>query len=231
MTHQTLYRKHRPKNFADIKGQDHIKAVLRGSIIGDKVGHAYLFSGPRGIGKTSIARIFSKAINCQNHQQGEPCNNCEYCQLITDDKSIDIIEIDAASHRGIDEIRDLRERVTLPPQTLKKKIYIIDEVHMLTNEAFNALLKTLEEPPAHSIFILATTEPHKVPVTIQSRTQRLHFYIGSSEQIFSYLRDVADLEKISITDEALKLIASISDGGFRIAGLGNGWPPAFQRRS
>lgn len=217
MPHQTLYRKHRPKNFTGIYGQNHIKAVLRGSIIGDKVGQAYLFSGPRGIGKTSVARIFAKAINCQNPEKGEPCNNCDYCQLIIDDKSIDIIEIDAASHRGIDEIRDLRERVSLPPQVLKKKIYIIDEVHMLTNEAFNALLKTLEEPPAHSVFILATTEPHKVPATIQSRTQRLNFYIGSSEQIFNYLKDVTKEEKISITDEALKLIASISDGGFRDA--------------
>ena len=165
MPHQTFYRKYRQKQFQDLVGQNHIKAVLLGSLKLNRINHAYLFCGPRGTGKTTIARILAKAINCLNLNNGEPCNSCANCQLIDADRAIDIIEIDAASNRGIDEIRDLRERVNLPPQLLRKKVYIIDEVHMLTNEAFNALLKTLEEPPDHTVFILATTENHKVPQT------------------------------------------------------------------
>lgn len=215
MSHLTFYRKYRQKRFADLAGQDHIKAVLLGGLQANKVAHAYLFCGPRGTGKTTSARIFAKAVNCQNLQDGEPCNQCPSCQLVDLDKTVDIIEIDAASNRGIDEIRDLRERVNFPPQALKKKIYIIDEVHMLTPEAFNALLKTLEEPPDHVIFILATTEAHKVPTTIQSRAQRLNFHLGTPKQIAAHLREVADKEKLDITPEAIDLIALNADGGFR----------------
>lgn len=215
--HQTLYRKYRPKKFSDLVGQDHIKAVLRGGIMAQKTSHAYLFAGSRGTGKTTTARIFAKALNCSDPQDGQPCDKCPSCLLINDDKAVDIIEIDAASNRGIDEIRDLRERVRFLPSMLKKKVYIIDEVHMLTTEAFNALLKTLEEPPDHAVFILATTEVHKIPATIQSRVLRLNFNLGSSEQIFQYLKSVAGKEKIDITDDAIKLIALTADGGFRDA--------------
>lgn len=215
--HQTLYRKYRPKTFSDLVGQDHIKTVLRGGIIADKTSHAYLFAGSRGTGKTTTARIFAQALNCLNPQNGQACHGCQACQLINQGKAIDIIEIDAASNRGIDEIRDLRDRVRFPPSMLKKKIYIIDEVHMLTTEAFNALLKTLEEPPDHAIFILATTEVHKIPATIQSRVLRLNFNLGSSKQIFQYLQTVAAKEKINITAEAMKLIALTADGSFRDA--------------
>lgn len=215
--HQTLYRKYRPKKFSDLVGQDHIKAVLRGGIMTQKTSHAYLFAGSRGTGKTTTARIFAKALNCLDPQDGQPCDKCPSCLLINDDKAVDIIEVDAASNRGIDEIRDLRERVRFLPSMLKKKVYIIDEVHMLTTEAFNALLKTLEEPPDHAIFILATTEVHKIPATIQSRVLRLNFNLGSREQIFQYLKSVAEKEKINITDDAIKLIALTADGGYRDA--------------
>lgn len=215
--YQTLYRKYRPKTFSDLIGQDHIKTVLRGGIIADKTSHAYLFAGSRGTGKTTTARIFAQALNCLNPQDGQACHSCQSCQMINQSKAIDIIEIDAASNRGIDEIRDLRDRVRFPPVAFKKKVYIIDEVHMLTTEAFNALLKTLEEPPNHAIFILATTEVHKVPATIQSRVLRLNFNLGSSAQIFQYLQTVAAKEKINITDEALELIALTADGSFRDA--------------
>ena len=215
--HQTLYRKYRPQKFSDLVGQDHIKAVLRGGIMTQKTSHAYLFAGSRGTGKTTTARIFAKALNCLDPQNGQPCDKCQACLLVNEDKAVDIIEIDAASNRGIDEIRDLRERVRFLPSILKKKIYIIDEVHMLTTEAFNALLKTLEEPPDHAIFILATTEVHKIPATIQSRVLRLNFNLGSSEQIFQYLKSVALKEKINITDDAIKLIALTADGGYRDA--------------
>jgi DNA polymerase-3 subunit gamma/tau len=182
------------------------------------IAHAYLFSGPRGTGKTTMARLFAKTINCLNRtDSAEACDQCEICQEIKNGSAVDIIEIDAASNRGIDEIRELRERILFSPTTLKYKVYIIDEVHMLTKEAFNALLKTLEEPPAHAIFILATTELHKVPETIISRCQRFQFHRASLESIQSVLKDVIKKEKVSLTDEAIKLIAERADGSFRDA--------------
>ncbi len=221
-----FYRKYRPQTLSDLIGQTHIKTTLSKAFEAEKLAHAYLFCGPRGSGKTSTARILAKMVNCL--EKYPPCNKCTSCLSVTDGSNLDLIEIDAASNRGIDDIRLLREGVKLSPTGAKKKVYIIDEVHMLTTEAFNALLKTLEEPPAHVLFILATTESHKIPQTILSRVQRLDFNLATEEELVESLKKVAAVEKIEIDEEALKLIARKSEGGFRdslklldqLAGLG-----------
>ncbi|MFH1392058.1 MAG: DNA polymerase III subunit gamma/tau, partial [bacterium] len=212
-----FYRKYRPKNFSEVIGQEHIIKILTNALKADKVSHAYLFCGPRGTGKTTIARLLAKAVNCLNLKNAEPCNKCASCSEIIAGKAMDLIEIDAASHRGIDEIRELRDGIKFTPTRLKYKVFIIDEAHQLTKEAFNALLKTLEEPPEHVIFILATTEPHKVLPTIISRCQRLDFHKFSLDEIQKRLLEIAKQEKIKIESSALKLIAVISDGDLRDA--------------
>lgn len=213
MDYLALYRKYRPSNLDDVVGQEEIKKILSTSIVNGTITHAYLFSGPRGTGKTTMAKILAKMVNCLNPVNGNPCNECNNCKNLFN--SSDIIEIDAASNNGVDEIRDLREKANLVPSMCKYKVYIIDEVHMLTVQAFNALLKTLEEPPKHVIFILATTEYHKIPLTITSRCQKFQFNKIDDNLIVLRLRKIADLEKIEITDEALMEIAKISDGGMR----------------
>ena len=213
MDYLALYRKYRPSNLDDVVGQEEIKKILSTSIVNGTITHAYLFSGPRGTGKTTMAKILAKMVNCLNPVDGNPCNECTNCKNLFN--SSDIIEIDAASNNGVDEIRDLREKANLVPSMCKYKVYIIDEVHMLTVQAFNALLKTLEEPPKHVIFILATTEYHKIPLTITSRCQKFQFNKIDDNLIVLRLRKIADLEKIEITDEALMEIAKISDGGMR----------------
>ena len=210
--YQALYRKYRPKTFEDVVGQKVIIKTLENSIANDRISHAYLFTGPRGTGKTSIAKIFAKVINCHNRQNFTPCNNCVSC---TQTQNIDIIEMDAASNNGVDEIREIRDKVNLVPSFGKYKVYIVDEVHMLSNQAFNALLKTLEEPPSHVIFILATTEPYKIPETILSRCQRYDFKKISENDIFKRIKYICKEEKIEIEDEAIELIAKVSDGGLR----------------
>ncbi len=213
----TLYRKYRPQAFFEVVGQKHVVQTLKNAIKSGRIGQAYLFAGPRGTGKTSIARILAKTINCSRLKSGEPCLKCESCQNIVDNRSLDIIEIDAASNTGVDNIRELRETVKLPPSALKYKAYIIDEVHMLSGGAFNALLKTLEEPPAHVVFILATTEVHKIPETILSRVQRFDFTRLTIEQIIKRLGEIAKLEKVKIEPGALEIIALHSEGGMRNA--------------
>ncbi|HLM84297.1 MAG TPA: DNA polymerase III subunit gamma/tau [Candidatus Bathyarchaeia archaeon] len=213
----TLYRKYRPANFSELIGQKHVVQTLKNAIKSGRIGQAYLFAGPRGTGKTSIARIFAKTINCTSLKNGEPCLKCDSCKNILDNRSLDIIEIDAASNTGVDNIRELRETVKLPPSSLKYKVYIIDEVHMLSGGAFNALLKTLEEPPANVIFILATTEVHKIPETILSRVQRFDFTRLTIEEIIKRLEEIAKLEKVKVDREALEIIASSSEGGMRNA--------------
>lgn len=220
----TLYRKYRPGKFSEISGQAHIVRTLMGAIRHDRIGQAYLFTGPRGTGKTTLARIFAKTLNCLNPEkqtnQGinvEPCNKCDNCRLILENKAIDLVEIDAASHTGVDNIRQLKETVNLPPTKLKFKVYIIDEVHMLSMGAFNALLKTLEEPPSHVIFILATTELQKVPETIVSRCQRFDFSRLSLSQIIERLSVIAKNEGIEVEKDALETIAMEAEGGMRDA--------------
>ena len=210
--YQALYRKYRPKTLDDVYGQDVIVKIIKNSILNNQISHAYLFAGPRGTGKTSIAKIFAKIINCENPKDCKPCGECVSC---TQKNNSDIIEIDAASNNGVDEIRELRNKVNLLPAYGKYKVYIIDEVHMLTQGAFNALLKTLEEPPAHVIFILATTDPHKVIETILSRCQRLDFKKISTEAIVENLSVIAEKEKINVDKEALIEIAKLADGGMR----------------
>jgi DNA polymerase-3 subunit gamma/tau len=219
MSYQSLYRKWRPQAFGDgFVGQEHVVRTLRNALLQHRVGHAYLFAGPRGTGKTTSAKVFSKAINCQNPRpNADPCNECESCQRINAGISMDVLEIDGASTRGIDEIRDLREKVKFAPAEGKYKIYIIDEVHMLTTEAFNALLKTLEEPPAHVIFIFATTEVQKVPATILSRCQRFDFKRLSVPEIVERLQSILQEEGRDAEPEALRMIALRADGGMRDA--------------
>lgn len=217
MAHIALYRTWRPQSFQDMVGQKHIVQTLQNSLREGRYSHAYLFSGPRGTGKTSAAKILAKAVNCLNGPGIEPCNQCEACVRITEGSVMDVLEIDAASNRGVDEIRDIRDKVKYAPTEVRKKVYIIDEVHMLTPEAFNALLKTLEEPPAHVMFILATTEPHKLPATIISRCQRFDFRRVSLEEQVERLKLVCREEQISIDDDALAFIGRLSDGGMRDA--------------
>ena len=217
MEYQALYRAFRPQKFSDVVGQHHVTKTLQNAIMRNKESHAYLFSGPRGTGKTSIAKVFAKALNCQYETGGEPCNECELCMSITDGSANDVIEIDAASNNGVDEIRNIRDKVKYAPAEAEFKVYIIDEVHMLTTGAFNALLKTLEEPPAHAIFILATTEPHKIPATIISRTQRFDFKSLDIEEITERLEFVAEKENTAYDKDALSYIARIAEGGMRDA--------------
>ncbi len=215
MEHLSLYRKYRPKNFEEVIGQEHITRALQNQIAQDKIGHAYLFTGSRGIGKTSVARIFARAVNCLNNQNGSPCGECEVCKRLAEQNDINIIEIDAASNNKVDDVREIREKVKFLPVGTKYKVYIIDEVHMLTDSAFNALLKTLEEPPSHVIFILATTEVHKLPATILSRCIRFDFRLVSVGQLTQLLADILDKEEISYDEEALKLIAVAGEGSVR----------------
>lgn len=216
MEYISLYRKYRPKTFSDVVGQEVVVKILKNSILNNKISHAYIFSGPRGTGKTSIAKIFSKAVNCLNTTDGDLCNNCENC-LQNIDEEIDIIEIDAASNNGVDEIREIKNNVKLMPVHLKYKVYIIDEVHMLSTSAFNALLKTLEEPPKHVIFILATTEFNKIPATVISRCQKFDFKKITNKQIEDRLKYILEQEKKSLNGEVISLIAKLSDGGLRDA--------------
>ncbi|MCD6450105.1 MAG: DNA polymerase III subunit gamma/tau, partial [Thermotogaceae bacterium] len=214
---ESLYRKYRPKRFGELVGQEHVKRVITRAIEEGKVSHAYIFAGPRGTGKTTTARILAKALNCENRQGAEPCGKCYACRAIDEGTFMDIIELDAASNRGIDEIRKLREAVSFRPIEGKVKVYIIDEVHMLTKEAFNALLKTLEEPPEHVVFVLATTDFEKVPLTIISRCQVLEFRNLSDDLIYKRLKEVSEAEGIKVSDDALRFIARRSLGGMRDA--------------
>ena len=217
MSYQALYRKFRPQEFDDVKGQDHIVTTLKNQIKADRIGHAYLFCGTRGTGKTTIAKIFAKAVNCEHPVDGSPCGECPTCRAIAAGNSMNVIEIDAASNNGVDNIRQIREEVEYRPTEGKYKVYIIDEVHMLSIGAFNALLKTLEEPPAYVIFILATTEAHKIPITILSRCQRYDFRRISIDTITARLRELMDAEQVTVEDRALRYIAKAGDGSMRDA--------------
>ncbi len=216
MSYISLYRKYRPKKFSEVVGQEVVVKILKNCIINNKIGHAYIFSGPRGTGKTSIAKIFSKAINCLSNDNGDLCGKCDICKMNFDDE-IDIIEIDAASNNGVDEIREIRNNVKLMPAHLKYKVYIIDEVHMLSTSAFNALLKTLEEPPKNVIFILATTEFNKIPATVVSRCQKFDFKKLTNKQISERLKYILKEENKKLDDDVVNLIAYLSDGGLRDA--------------
>jgi len=217
MSYIALYRAFRPQTFSEIVGQDHVSKTLKNALKSNRVAHAYLFCGPRGTGKTSSAKILAKAVNCLEPVDGEPCNMCPNCQAVNEGNFLDVLEIDAASNRGIDEIRDIRDKVKFAPSQGKFKVYIIDEVHMLTAEAFNALLKTLEEPPAHVIFILATTEPQKIPLTVLSRCQRFDFRKISTKEIREHLEEITNKEKITISPSALNIITRKANGGMRDA--------------
>jgi DNA polymerase-3 subunit gamma/tau len=214
---QVFYRKWRPQSLADVVGQDHVTRTLRQAVVQGRVAHAYLFCGPRGTGKTSTARILAKAINCLSPLDGEPCNQCNPCKAVNEGRALDLVEIDAASQRRIDDIRDLREKVHFTPAEGTYKVYIVDEVHMLTTEAFNALLKTLEEPPAHAIFVLATTEAHKVPATVISRCQRFDFHRISQEHMEARLAHICDSEGIETEPQALRAITRAASGSLRDA--------------
>lgn len=213
MAYLALYRKYRPTSFDEVFGQDNIVKIIQNAVVSGRVSHAYLFSGPRGTGKTTTAKILARMVNCESLDNGNPCGKCSNCLNFS--SSGDVVEIDAASNNGVDEIRNLREKVNLVPSQSKYKIYIIDEVHMLTTQAFNALLKTLEEPPKHVIFILATTEPNKIPLTISSRCQKFQFNRVDDSDIVKRLKQISDIEKINISDDALYEIARVSDGGMR----------------
>ena len=215
MHYLALYRKYRPSSFGEVVGQDKVINVIKNEILNNRISHAYLFSGPRGTGKTTTAKIISKLVNCSGLVNGEACGKCDNC--LNFKNSSDIVEIDAASNNGVDEIRELRDKVNLVPTSSKYKVYIIDEVHMLTTQAFNALLKTLEEPPAHAIFILATTEPHKIPLTVASRCQKFQFSKISNDEIVRRLKIIVDNEKIEVSDDILYEISRLSDGGLRDA--------------
>jgi len=217
VAYQALYRVYRPQSFNDVVGQQHIIKTLQNALVQEKFSHAYLFSGPRGTGKTTAAKILAKAVNCEKAPIAEPCNECATCRGITDGSISDVIEIDAASNNGVDEIRDIRDKVKYAPSAVRYKVYIIDEVHMLSIGAFNALLKTLEEPPAHVIFILATTEPHKIPLTIISRCQRFDFKRISPEDIVYRMKEVLGSEELEVSEDALYEIAKASEGGMRDA--------------
>lgn len=217
MANLALYRKYRPKSWSEVVGQDHIVRTLTNSLNLKRISHAYLFCGPKGTGKTTLARLFAKALNCINIAGHEPCNSCVLCIDINESRALDLIEIDAASNRGIDEIRELRDGIKFSPVLAKYKVFIIDEAHMLTKEAFNALLKTLEEPPAHAVFILATTEPRKLPQTILSRVQRFDFKKLSADEILKKLKRIVAEENIKVDDGAVELIAFLADGSSRDA--------------
>lgn len=217
MSYQALYRVWRPQRFSDLVGQQIVSTTLKNAIITKKISHAYLFAGPRGTGKTSAAKIFAKAVNCHHQTDGEPCNECELCQAITAGQLNDVIEIDAASNNGVEQIRDIRDKVKYAPTQADYKVYIIDEVHMLSTGAFNALLKTLEEPPANVIFILATTEPHKIPLTIISRVQRFDFRRISAKDAFERMKYILDQKKVAYQEDALWVIANAAEGGMRDA--------------
>ena len=215
--YQVLYRKYRPKVFADVYGQEHVTSTLKNEIKENRIAHAYLFTGSRGTGKTTCAKILAKAVNCENSIDGEPCNECEVCKGLDSGTIYDVVEIDAASNNGVDNIRDLREEANYTPSRGKYRVYIIDEVHMLSTGAFNALLKTLEEPPSYVIFILATTEVHKIPVTVLSRCQRYDFRRITIDTIAARLRELADAEKIQVEEKALRYVAKAADGSMRDA--------------
>lgn len=215
MGYTALYRKYRPDSFDDVIGQEHITTTLTNQIKAGKVSHAYLFTGSRGTGKTSCAKIFAKAVNCESPKNGSPCGKCKVCKALADENNIDILEIDAASNNKVDEIREIRERVQYPPVHGKYKVYIIDEVHMLTDSAFNALLKTLEEPPSYVIFILATTEVHKLPATILSRCMRFDFRLVAMQTLAKHLEKILTKEKREFEKEALDYIALLGEGSVR----------------
>ena len=217
MSYTALYRKFRPDNFEDVKGQDHIVTTLTNQINANRIGHAYLFCGTRGTGKTSVAKVFAKAVNCEHPIDGSPCGTCEMCREIAAGTSMNVIEIDAASNNGVDNIREIREEVTYRPTRGRYKVYIIDEVHMLSTGAFNALLKTLEEPPSYVIFILATTEVHKIPVTIMSRCQRYDFKRITVETLMNRMQELMDHEQVQVEEKALRYIAKSADGAMRDA--------------
>lgn len=217
MSYTALYRKWRPTGFADVKGQDHIVQTLKNQIVSQRIGHAYLFCGTRGTGKTSIAKIFAKAVNCEHPADGSPCNECPTCRNIAAGSSLNVMEIDAASNNGVENIRDIREQVQYPPTEGNYKVYIIDEVHMLSTGAFNALLKTLEEPPSYVIFILATTEVHKIPITVLSRCQRYDFKRITLNTLADRLKELSSAEQMEVEDRALIYIAKAADGSMRDA--------------
>lgn len=217
MTYTALYRKWRPRVFGDVKGQDHIVTTLQNQIRSERIGHAYLFCGTRGTGKTSVAKIFAKAVNCEHPEDGSPCGECPSCQQIQAGTSLNVVEIDAASNNGVENIREIRDQVQYPPTEGKYRVYIIDEVHMLSTGAFNALLKTLEEPPSYVIFILATTEVHKIPITVLSRCQRYDFRRITVDTIADRLKELTDAEGMAVEDRALRYVAKAGDGSMRDA--------------